>query len=75
MHVCRVCVRMQTDLEPSQPSGPAQHLASYLSLRTSVMNKHRQNKNYPKMKITEWNLEEAGVNPQHGKGGGGMLRK
>lgn len=73
LHVCMwlVSLCMQCDLEPSQPSRPAQHLASYLSFRTSVMNKHYWKKKWSKMKITEWNLEKPGS--IHSRGG--VLRK
>lgn len=49
------------------PRGSAQHSAPYLPLRTTVMNKHGRGGGSPKMKITEWNFEEAGVKSTAGE--------
>lgn len=64
VQIYSVCFYVHTDSEPWRPPGPAQRSAPYLPLRTTVMNKHgrgRKKKKITKMKITEWNLEEAGA--------------
>lgn len=70
-----VCVLQVTDLEPSQPSG-ANSALGFLSLSLSLSEPLSWIniggiKKLPKMKTTEWNLEEAAVNPQQGRRWGG----
>lgn len=47
-HVCLLVCVFVRDSEPLQPWKPAQHLASYLPLRTVFMNKHNLKRNHPK---------------------------
>lgn len=56
------------DSEPLRPPEPAQRSAPYLSSEPqSWINMVGGGEKSPKMKITKWNLEEAGVKPTAGE--------